>query len=293
MLPGRQYILKCATSTSTATITDIKHKININTLEQIATKNLEMNNIGNCNINLDKQIAFDDYEDNRATGSFILIDRLTNETVGAGTLNFALRRSQNIHMQAVDVDKQLRSGLKAQKSCVLWFTGLSGSGKSTIANIVERKLANEGRHTYLLDGDNVRHGLNKDLGFTDADRVENIRRIGEVARLMVDSGLIVLTAFISPFRAERQMARSLLEEDEFLEVFVETPLSVAEERDPKGLYKKARSGDLKNFTGIDSPYEQPKSPEILVDTSNLSAEQCAEQIIRILRERDVISQAED
>jgi len=293
MLPGRQYILKCATSTSTATITDIKHKININTLEQIATKNLEINNIGNCNINLDKQIAFDDYEDNRATGSFILIDRLTNETVGAGTLNFALRRSQNIHMQAVDVDKQLRSGLKAQKSCVLWFTGLSGSGKSTIANIVERKLANEGRHTYLLDGDNVRHGLNKDLGFTDADRVENIRRIGEVARLMVDSGLIVLTAFISPFRAERQMARSLLEEDEFLEVFVETPLSVAEERDPKGLYKKARSGDLKNFTGIDSPYEQPKSPEILVDTSNLSAEQCAEQIIRILRERDVISQAED
>ena len=293
MLPGRQYILKCATSTSTATITDIKHKININTLEQIATKNLEMNNIGNCNINLDKQIAFDDYEDNRATGSFILIDRLTNETVGAGTLNFALRRSQNIHMQAVDVDKQLRSGLKAQKSCVLWFTGLSGSGKSTIANIVERKLANEGRHTYLLDGDNVRHGLNKDLGFTDADRVENIRRIGEVARLMVDSGLIVLTAFISPFRAERQMARSLLEEDEFLEVFVETPLSVAEERDPKGLYKKARSGDLKNFTGIDSPYEQPKSPEILVDTSNLSAEQCAEQIIRILRERDVISQPED
>ena len=293
MLPGRQYILKCATSTSTATITDIKHKININTLEQIATKNLEMNNIGNCNINLDKQIAFDDYEDNRATGSFILIDRLTNETVGAGTLNFALRRSQNIHMQAVDVDKQLRSGLKAQKSCVLWFTGLSGSGKSTIANIVERKLANEGRHTYLLDGDNVRHGLNKDLGFTDADRVENIRRIGEVARLMVDSGLIVLTAFISPFRAERQMARSLLEEDEFLEVFVETPLSVAEERDPKGLYKKARSGDLKNFTGIDSPYEQPKSPEILVDTSNMSAEQCAEQIIRILRERDVISQAED
>lgn len=293
MLPGRQYILKCATSTSTATITDIKHEININTLEQIASKNLEMNNIGNCNINLDKQIAFDDYEDNRATGSFILIDRLTNETVGAGTLNFALRRSQNIHMQAVDVDKQLRSELKTQKSCVLWFTGLSGSGKSTIANIVERKLAKEGRHTYLLDGDNVRHGLNKDLGFTDADRVENIRRIGEVARLMVDSGLIVLTAFISPFRAERQMARSLLEEGEFLEVFVETPLSVAEERDPKGLYKKARSGDLKNFTGIDSPYEQPKSPEILVDTSNMSAEQCAEQIIRILREREVITEPEE
>ena len=193
-------------------------------------------------------------------------------------------------MQAVDVDKNLRSGLKAQKSCVLWFTGLSGSGKSTIANIVERKLAREGRHTYLLDGDNVRHGLNKDLGFTDEDRVENIRRIGEVARLMVDSGLIVLTAFISPFRAERQMARSLLEEDEFLEVFVETPLAIAEQRDPKGLYKKARSGDLKNFTGIDSPYEQPENPEMLVDTSSMTAEQCAEQIVRSLRERGVITE---
>lgn len=288
MLPGRQYLLKSGTSTSTATVTDIKYEINVNTLEQIAAKNLEMNNIGNCNINLDRQIAFDDYSDNRTTGSFILVDRLTNETVGAGTLNFALRRSQNIHMQAVDVDKQLRSEMKTQKSCVLWFTGLSGSGKSTIANLVEKKLAKEGRHTYLLDGDNVRHGLNKDLGFTDADRVENIRRIGEVARLMVDSGLIVLTAFISPFRAERQMARNLLDQDEFLEVFVETPLAIAEERDPKGLYKKARQGDLKNFTGIDSPYEQPKSPEILVDTSNMSAEQCAEQIIRILRERGVI-----
>lgn len=290
LLPGRQYVLKCGTSTSTATITDIKHEINVDTLEQIAAKKLEINNIGNCNINLDRQIAFDNYEDNRATGSFILIDRVTNETVGAGTLNFALRRSQNIHMQAVDVDKGLRSELKNQKSCVLWFTGLSGSGKSTIANIVERKLAKEGRHTYLLDGDNVRHGLNKDLGFTDEDRVENIRRIGEVARLMVDSGLIVLTAFISPFRAERQMARALLEEDEFLEVYVETPLAVAEQRDPKGLYKKARSGDLKNFTGIDSPYEQPRNPEMLVDTSSMSAEQCAEQIIRILRERGVISE---
>lgn len=293
MLPGRQYLLKCATSTSTVTITDIKHEINVNTLEQNAAKKLEINNIGNCNINLDRQIAFDNYDENRVTGSFILVDRVTNETVGAGTLNFALRRSQNIHMQAVDVDKGLRSELKAQKSCVLWFTGLSGSGKSTIANIVERKLAKEGRHTYLLDGDNVRHGLNKDLGFTDEDRVENIRRIGEVARLMVDSGLIVLTAFISPFRAERQMARALLEEDEFLEVFVETPLAVAEERDPKGLYKKARRGDLKNFTGIDSPYEEPKSPEMLVDTSNLSAEQCAEQIIRSLRERGVITDPED
>ncbi len=293
MLPGRQYLLKCGTSTSTATITDIKFEINVNTLEQNAAKNLEINNIGNCNINLDRQIAFDNYEDNHTTGSFILIDRITNETVGAGTLNFALRRSQNIHMQAVDVDKELRSKMKTQKSCVLWFTGLSGSGKSTIANLVEKKLAQEGRHTYLLDGDNVRHGLNKDLGFTDADRVENIRRIGEVARLMVDSGLIVLTAFISPFRAERQMARNLLDENEFLEVFVETPLAIAEERDPKGLYKKARQGDLKNFTGIDSPYEQPRSPEILVDTSNMSAEQCAEQIIRILRERGVITETQE
>lgn len=289
LLPGRQYLLKCGTNISTATVTDIKHEINVDTLEHIASKKLEINNIGNCNINLDRQIAFDNYDENRATGSFILIDKVTNETVGAGTLNFALRRSQNIHMQAVDVDKNLRSELKAQKSCVLWFTGLSGSGKSTIANIVERKLSREGRHTYLLDGDNVRHGLNKDLGFTDEDRVENIRRIGEVARLMVDSGLIVLTAFISPFRAERQMARALLEEDEFLEVFVETPLAIAEQRDPKGLYKKARSGDLKNFTGIDSPYEQPENPEMLVDTSNMSAEQCAEQIIRALRERGVIT----
>ena len=289
LLPGRPYILKCGTSTATATITDIKHEINVNTLEHAASKKLELNNIGVCNINLDRQIAFDAYEENRSTGSFILIDRLSNDTVGAGTVNFALRRSQNIHMQAVDVDKQLRSDLKKQKSCVLWFTGLSGSGKSTIANIVEKKLSAQGRHTYLLDGDNVRHGLNKDLGFTDEDRVENIRRIGEVARLMVDSGLIVLTAFISPFRAERQMARGLLDNDEFLEVFVETPLRIAEERDPKGLYKKARRGDLKNFTGIDSPYEEPQSPEILVDTSALSAEQCAEQVIRILRERGVIT----
>ena len=288
LLPGRPYTLKCGTATATATVTDIKHEVNVNTLEHAASKKLELNSIGVCNINLDRQIAFDDYKDNRTTGSFILIDRVTNNTVAAGTLNFALRRSQNIHMQAVDVDKKLRSELKSQQSCVLWFTGLSGSGKSTIANIVEKKLAAQGRHTYLLDGDNVRHGLNKDLGFTDEDRVENIRRIGEVANLMVDSGLIVLTAFISPFIAERQMARSLLEEGEFLEVYVETPLAIAEERDPKGLYKKARRGDLKNFTGIDSPYEQPEAPEILVDTSSMSAEQCAEKVISILKERGVI-----
>lgn len=289
LLPGRPYLLQCGTATATATITDIKHEVNVNTLEHAASKKLELNSIGVCNINLDRQIAFDNYEDNHTTGSFILVDKITNNTVAAGTLNFALRRSQNIHMQAVDVDKQLRSELKEQQSCVLWFTGLSGSGKSTIANIVEKKLAAQGKHTYLLDGDNVRHGLNKDLGFTDEDRVENIRRIGEVARLMVDSGLIVLTAFISPFIAERQMARGLLEEGEFLEVYVETPLSVAEERDPKGLYKKARRGDLKNFTGIDSPYEQPESPEILVDTSSMSAEQCAEKVITSLRERGIIT----
>ncbi len=288
LLPGRAYTLKCGTTNATATVTDIKHEVNVNTLEHAASKKLELNSIGVCNLNLDRQIAFDNYEDNHTTGSFILIDRLTNNTVAAGTLNFALRRSQNIHMQAVDVDKQLRSGLKDQKSCVLWFTGLSGSGKSTIANLVEKKLAAQGRHTYLLDGDNVRHGLNKDLGFTDEDRVENIRRIGEVARLMVDSGLIVLTAFISPFIAERQMARGLLDDGEFLEVYVETPLAIAEERDPKGLYKKARSGDLKNFTGIDSPYEHPESPEILVDTSSLSAEQCAEKVINIMKEHGII-----
>lgn len=240
MLPGRPYLLKIGTQTVTATITDIKYETNVNTLEHVAAKSLKLNSIGVCNISTDRQVAFDAYEDNRSTGGFILIDRVTNDTVGAGLLHFALRRSDNIHMQAVDVDKTIRSDLKQQKACVLWFTGLSGAGKSTVANIVEKKLAALGKHTYLLDGDNVRHGLNKDLGFTDADRVENIRRIGEVAGLMVDSGLIVLTAFISPFRSERLMARNLVSEDEFLEVYVETPLAVAEERDPKGLYKKAR-----------------------------------------------------
>ncbi len=292
LLPGREYALKCGTATAVATVTDIKYEINVDTLEHNASKKLELNDIGLCNINLDRQIAFDDYNDNKTTGSYILIDRLTNSTVAAGTLNFALRRSQNIHMQAVDVDKTVRSDLKAQKSCVVWFTGLSGSGKSTIANIVEKKLAEQGKHTYLLDGDNVRHGLNKDLGFTDEDRVENIRRIGEVSRLMVDSGLIVLTAFISPFIAERKMARDLLEDGEFLEVYVETPLAVAEQRDPKGLYKKARRGDLKNFTGIDSPYERPESPEILVDTSSMSAEQCAEKVISIMKQRGIIKNPE-
>ena len=288
MLPGRPYLLKIGSQLATATITDIKYEVNVNTLEHIAAKSLKLNRIAVCNINTDKQIAFDAYEENRDTGSFILIDRENNNTVGAGMLHFALRRSDNIHMQAVDVDKSKRSDLKAQKPCVLWFTGLSGSGKSTVANLVEKKLAALGNHTYLLDGDNVRHGLNKDLGFTDADRVENIRRIGEVARLMVDSGLIVLTAFISPFRSERQMARGLVDDDEFIEVYMETPLSVAEERDPKGLYKKARRGELKNFTGIDSPYEAPENAEIFLDTSALSAEQAAERVVSELRRKGII-----
>jgi bifunctional enzyme CysN/CysC len=288
LLPGRPYLLKSGTKTVTVTITGIKHQINVNTLEHMAAKQLELNAIGVCNISTDQQIAFDPYTENRTTGAFILIDRISNETVGAGMLHFALRRSDNIHMQATDVDKSARADMKGQSACVVWFTGLSGSGKSTIANLVEKKLAAVGRHTYLLDGDNVRHGLNKDLGFTDADRVENIRRIGEVARLMVDSGLIVLTAFISPFRSERALARSLVDGGEFVEVYAETPLAVAEARDPKGLYRKARRGELKNFTGIDSPYEAPEQPEILVDTSAMSAEQAAEKVIAELRRQGIL-----
>ena len=289
LLPGRPYLLKIGTKTVTATITDIKYQVNVNTLEHVAAKTLELNAIGVCNLSLDRQIAFDPYQDNRDTGGFILIDRLSNNTVGAGLLHFALRRAHNIHLQHMDVDKIARASIKHQQGCVLWFTGLSGAGKSAIANLVEQKLHGLGHHTYLLDGDNVRHGLNKDLGFTDADRVENIRRVGEVARLMVDAGLIVLTAFISPFRAERSMARSLVEEGEFVEVFVDTPLEVAEQRDVKGLYKKARRGELKNFTGIDSPYEAPEEPEIRLDTTRLSLEAAADAVITTLRLRGVIS----
>ncbi|PID62635.1 MAG: adenylyl-sulfate kinase [Gammaproteobacteria bacterium] len=293
MLAGRPYLLKLGTRTVNATITTIKHQVNVNTLEESAAKQLELNAIGVCNIATDQPIAFDSYDDNRTMGGFILIDRISNATVGAGMLHFSLRRADNIHMQAVDVDKQLRSTLKGQSPAVIWFTGLSGAGKSTIANIVEKKLAASGHHTYLLDGDNVRHGLNRDLGFTDADRVENIRRIGEVARLMVDAGLIVLTAFISPFRSERQLARSLVKDGEFIEVHVDTPLSIAEERDPKGLYRKARRGELSNFTGIDSPYEVPENPEILVDTGALSAEQAAERVIAELRKRGILEAPTD
>jgi bifunctional enzyme CysN/CysC len=239
-------------------------------------------------LELSSAIAFEPYTDNRDLGGFILIDRLSNHTVGAGLLHFALRRSQNVHWQALDVNKRARAELSHQKPCVLWFTGLSGAGKSTIANLVEKKLHAEGRQTYLLDGDNVRHGLNKDLGFTDEDRVENIRRVAEVARLMVDAGLIVLVSFISPFRAERRLARSLVEGGEFFEVFVDTPLAAAEARDAKGLYKKARRGELKNFTGIDSPYEAPEHPEIKLDTTVLGAEAAAERVIAHLREAGII-----
>jgi bifunctional enzyme CysN/CysC len=282
MLPGRAYFMKIGTSMVAATVAEPKYKINVNTLEHLAARQLELNEIGVCNLSLDRPIAFDPYEANPDLGGFILIDRITNATVGAGTIHFALRRSHNIHWQAVDVNKASRAKAKGQKPSVLWFTGLSGAGKSTIANLVEKKLLARGRHTYLLDGDNVRHGLNRDLGFTDAERVENIRRVAEVARLMVDAGLIVLVSFISPFRSERRMARELMGEGEFFEVYVDTPLEIAEQRDVKGLYAKARRGELKNFTGIDSPYEPPELAEITVDTALLTAEQAADRIIAAL-----------
>lgn len=283
LLPGRPYWLKIGARTVSAQVTEIKHKIDVNTQDHLAAKHLDLNEVAYCNLYLDQPIAFEAYADNHELGAFILIDRQSNATVAAGTLDFALRRAANIHWQHVDVDKTARARIKGQQPRCLWFTGLSGSGKSTIANLVEKRLLAMGHHTYLLDGDNVRHGLNKDLGFTDEDRVENIRRVAEVARLMVDSGLIVLVSFISPFRAERRMARELFAEDEFLEVFVDTPLEVAEKRDVKGLYAKARAGDIKNFTGIDSPYERPEHAEIVLDTVNNRATDIAEQIVlRIL-----------
>ena len=291
MLPGRPYLLKIGACTVNAQVGELKHKVNVNSLEHVAAKTLALNEIGVCNLSLDHAIAFDAYKDNRDTGGFILIDRVSNNTVGAGMLDFALRRAHNIHIQALDVNKAARAQVKGQKPCVLWLTGLSGAGKSTIANLVEKKLHALGRHTYLLDGDNVRHGLNKDLGFTDVDRVENIRRIGEVARLMVDAGLIVITAFISPFRAERRMARELMVEGEFIEIFVDTPLDVAEQRDTKGLYKKARRGELKHFTGVDSPYEVPEHAEIRVETTELPADAAADLILRELARRGVIRTA--
>lgn len=288
MLPGRPYLLKIGSKSVSATVTEVKYQVNVNTMEHVAAKKLELNAIGICNLSLDRPIAYDPYKDNRDTGGFILIDRMTNNTVGAGLLHFSLRRSQNIHMQHVDVDKEARALAKGQKASILWFTGLSGAGKSTIANALEKRLHAMGRHTYLLDGDNVRHGLNKDLGFTDTDRVENIRRVSEVAKLMVDAGLIVITAFISPFRSERQMARELVEAGEFIEVFVDTPLSVAEDRDPKGLYKKARRGELKNFTGIDSVYERPESAEVRIDTTSLSVDAAVDLIVDALKRQNIL-----
>lgn len=282
MLPGRPYAMKIGTNNLRATITDEKYQININTMERMPGKELELNGIAVCNISTDKPVPFTSYDDNPDLGGFILIDRISNATVGAGMIHFALRRSHNIHWQAVDITRDAHAEQKNQKAKLLWFTGLSGSGKSTIANLVEKKLHAMGKHSFLLDGDNVRHGLNRDLGFTDADRVENIRRVGEVARLMTDAGLIVLTAFISPFRAERQMVRRMLSDTEFVEVFVDTPLEVAEERDVKGLYKKARAGELKNFTGIDSPYEEPENAEITVNTVAMTAEEAAEHIVEQL-----------
>ena len=279
MLPGRPYLLKIGARTVSAQVAEPKYKINVNTLEHLAARQLELNEIGVCNLSLDAAIAFDPYAENHDLGGFILIDRMSNRTVAAGMLHFALRRSQNIHWQAMDIDKSARAAAKGQKARVVWLTGLSGAGKSTIANLVEKRLSAEGKHTYLLDGDNVRHGLNKDLGFTEADRVENIRRVAEVAKLMVDAGLIVLVSFISPFRAERRMARELMGEGEFVEVHIDTPLAEAERRDVKGLYAKARAGELKNFTGISSPYEAPENPEIRVDTTTLTAEEAAEQIV--------------
>jgi bifunctional enzyme CysN/CysC len=280
LLPGRSYLLKTCSDTVPTQVSELKYKVNVNTMQHEPGKTLALNEVGVCNLALGKALAFDSYSNNRATGSFILIDRMSNATVGAGMIDFALRRATNIHWQAVDVDQWRRSAMKSQKPCVLWFTGLSGSGKSTIANLVEKKLHSLGKHTYLLDGDNVRHGLNKDLGFTDADRVENIRRVAEVSRLFVDAGIIVLVSFISPFRSERNMARDLMEEGAFVEVYVNTPLEVCEQRDAKGLYSKARSGALKNFTGIDSPYEAPENPEIIVDTTIFSADKLAEQIVQ-------------
>ncbi|MFO1466095.1 MAG: sulfate adenylyltransferase subunit CysN [Steroidobacteraceae bacterium] len=282
MLQGRDYLMKIGTRTVSATIAPLKYKINVNTLERMAAEQLQLNDIGVCELELDRTIAFEPYARNHSLGGFILIDRLTNNTVGAGLLNFSLRRAQNVHWQALDVNKQARSQLKGQKASVLWLTGLSGAGKSTIANLVEKRLLSMGRHTYLLDGDNVRHGLNKDLGFTAQDRVENIRRVAEVAKLMVDAGLIVLVSFISPFRAERLMARELMEPGEFVEVFVDTPIAIAEQRDVKGLYRKARQGELKNFTGVDSPYEAPENAEIHLDTQTLSSEEAADRIIGYL-----------
>jgi bifunctional enzyme CysN/CysC len=288
MLPGRSYLMRIGTKYVPARITSLKHKIDVNTLEHIAAKTLTLNEIGLCNIATASPVAFDPYAENRDTGAFVLIDRFTNTTAGAGMITFGLRRASNIHRQSLLVDKASRVRLNGHRPAILWFTGLSGSGKSSIANIVERELHVRGAHTYMLDGDNVRHGLNRDLGFTDADRVENIRRVGEVAKLFVDSGLIVICSFISPFRAERRMVRELVDTEEFFEIFVDTPIEECMRRDPKGLYARAKEGKIKNFTGIDSPYETPENAEITVTTHDVSAEQAAQRVLDALRQRGII-----
>lgn len=288
LLPERQYLMKIGSQTVGAAVTELKYQVNVNTLEHTAAKTLNLNEVAVCNLALDRAVAFDPYKDNRATGAFVLIDRFSNETIGAGMIDYGLRRATNLVWQAMDVDKATRAEQKGQKPVILWFTGLSGAGKSTVANIVEKRLHAMGKHTYTLDGDNVRHGLNRDLGFTEADRVENIRRVGETSKLFLDAGLIVVVSFISPFRSERQMARDLVEDEEFIEVFVDTPLEVCEDRDPKGLYQKARAGEIKNFTGIDSAYEAPENPEIRLDTTTLDPEAAATAVIDDLRERGVI-----
>ncbi|WP_435535655.1 sulfate adenylyltransferase subunit CysN [Azospirillum sp. ST 5-10] len=287
LMPGRGYLLQFGTRLVGGQVTEIKHKVNVNTLEHTAAKRLELNEVGFCNLALDQAVPFDAYAACRETGSFILIDRVTNATLGCGTVSFALRRAQNIHWQPVAVDKAARAAAKGQRPCVLWFTGLSGAGKSTVANLVEQRLHRQGFHTYMLDGDNVRHGLNKDLGFTEEDRVENIRRVAETAKLFVDAGLIVLVSFISPFREERRMARALVEQGEFLEVFVDAPLEVCERRDPKGLYAKARAGAIANFTGISSPYEPPEAPELTLAAGNHDPETLAAQVVDALRARGI------
>jgi bifunctional enzyme CysN/CysC len=293
LLPGRSYILRTEADQANATVTELKYRVDVNSFAHQAAKSLDLNEVGVCNLSTQAPIAFDSYAGNRTTGAFILIDRITNATVGAGMIVHALRRADNIHWQALDVDKSARADLKHQKPAVLWFTGLSGSGKSTIANLLEKKLHAAGRHTYILDGDNVRHGLNRDLGFTEEDRVENIRRVAEVARLMVDAGLIVLVSFISPFRAERRMAREMMGEGEFIEVFVDTPFEECAARDPKGLYAKALSGEIKNFTGVDSPYETPENPEIHLQTLGKSPEELVEMLESLLSERDIADQQYD
>jgi bifunctional enzyme CysN/CysC len=279
LFPGRRYTLKLGAASPNATVTELKYSFDIDTMQQRQAKQLEANEIGVGNVSLDRPLAFDPFAQNRDMGGFILIDEETSETAGAGLIHFALRRGQNVHWQALEIDRNAHAAIKRQRAAILWFTGLSGAGKSTIANIVEKKLFALGRHTVLLDGDNLRHGLNRDLGFTDADRVENIRRVAEVAKLMADAGLIVLTAFISPFRHERDMARSLAQPGEFFEIFVDVPLTLAEKRDAKGLYKKARAGELKNFTGVDSPYEPPEAPEIRIDAAAMSPEDSADLIV--------------